>query len=611
MSNAAPLSNPPRVERSTGRLLIQFLGSMSLAVTLLVALAIASVIGTILKQNQPYQDYIIKFGAYWFEVFKALNLFDVYHSWWFLGILSFLVVSTSTCLIRQTPGMLREMRELRVRMHEKALLAFKAQRVLHSGLPVAETAARAAQVLQEAGYKTREETEEGGIARVAGHKGALNRVGYILTHLAIIIICIGGLMDGNLPIQLDILRGELQPEKDFSKPVSQIPAKSWLNPSNPSFRGNVSIPEGDSSGVIFLQVGDGYLVQDLGFRVYVKRFHIEHYSTGMPKTFASDVVIYDQNKPVKEATITVNHPLIYKGVAIYQASFSDGGSLLRMQGHFLNSPDGQPVPMQGRVGEVLKSRDGQYQIELKNFSMFNIVPADEASAQAKGRERKMMNLGPSFDYIVRDATGKGREFQTYMVPFMREGHSYFVQGVRLELDQPFRYLFLPVGPDGSLDLFTRYFAEVRKRAAANSNLAPENLFVSSFQDVVKAGAPGMSQEDQAWFFQAAIEAMLQLREYPTPFILSLDSFEQRQATGLQMTRSPGKNVVYFGSVMLVIGIFILFYLPHRKVWVRVRRTEDGGTEALVAGTSNRNTLDFEKAFASLTERMAGRLERSS
>ena len=108
-----------------------------------------------------------------------------------------------------------------------------------------------------------------------------------------------------------------------------------------------------------------------------------------------------------------------------------------------------------------------------------------------------------------------------------------------------------------------------------------------------------------------LEAMLQLREYPTPFILSLDSFEQRQATGLQMTRSPGKNVVYFGSVMLVIGIFILFYLPHRKVWVRVRRTEDGGTEALVAGTSNRNALDFEKAFASLAERMAGRLEQRS
>ena len=35
--------------------ILRFLGSMNLAVTLLVALALASVIGTILKQNEPYR----------------------------------------------------------------------------------------------------------------------------------------------------------------------------------------------------------------------------------------------------------------------------------------------------------------------------------------------------------------------------------------------------------------------------------------------------------------------------------------------------------------------------------------------------------------------------
>ncbi|MEM7377816.1 MAG: cytochrome c biogenesis protein ResB, partial [Pseudomonadota bacterium] len=35
-----------------------FLGSMSFAITLLVVLSLASVIGTVLQQNQPWNDYI-------------------------------------------------------------------------------------------------------------------------------------------------------------------------------------------------------------------------------------------------------------------------------------------------------------------------------------------------------------------------------------------------------------------------------------------------------------------------------------------------------------------------------------------------------------------------
>ena len=86
-----------------------FLGSMNLAITLLVAIAIASVVGTVLQQNQPYQDYIVKFGPFWFDVFNRLGLFNVYGAGWFVLILAFLVLSTSVCIYRNTPNMLREM----------------------------------------------------------------------------------------------------------------------------------------------------------------------------------------------------------------------------------------------------------------------------------------------------------------------------------------------------------------------------------------------------------------------------------------------------------------------------------------------------------------------
>ncbi|MFQ5518893.1 MAG: cytochrome c biogenesis protein ResB, partial [Mariprofundus sp.] len=55
-------------------------GSMSLAIILLMVLSIASVIGTVLLQNQEQTDYLQQFGPLWYWVFRSLGLFDMYHT---------------------------------------------------------------------------------------------------------------------------------------------------------------------------------------------------------------------------------------------------------------------------------------------------------------------------------------------------------------------------------------------------------------------------------------------------------------------------------------------------------------------------------------------------
>jgi cytochrome c biogenesis protein len=81
---------------------------MRFAVSLLTLLGIASIIGTVLKQNEPYTNYIVKFGQFWFELFEMLGLLDVYHAAWFLVILLFLVISTTLCVMRNAPLMIKE-----------------------------------------------------------------------------------------------------------------------------------------------------------------------------------------------------------------------------------------------------------------------------------------------------------------------------------------------------------------------------------------------------------------------------------------------------------------------------------------------------------------------
>ncbi len=79
------------------------------------------------------------------------------------------------------------------------------------------------------------------------------------------------------------------------------------------------------------------------------------------------------------------------------------------------------------------------------------------------------------------------------------------------------------------------------------------------------------------------------------------SMRQLYATGLQVAKDPGVWTVYIGCIMMLIGLYIAFFLSHRRVWVHI--AEDGEEcRILISGTSNKNRYGFEKEFASLLDR---------
>jgi cytochrome c biogenesis protein len=71
----------------------------------------------------------------------------------------------------------------------------------------------------------------------------------------------------------------------------------------------------------------------------------------------------------------------------------------------------------------------------------------------------------------------------------------------------------------------------------------------------------------------------------------------RQFTGLIVAQDPGVNFVWIGSTLLVIGLFLVFFFPHRRIWVRIRKTS-GGSEILCASTMKRD-LAFKPQFNQL------------
>ena len=115
--------------------------------------------------------------------------------------------------------------------------------------------------------------------------------------------------------------------------------------------------------------------------------------------------------------------------------------------------------------------------------------------------------------------------------------------------------------------------------------------------------PVAADEKHARFLQVASNALADAFFYGAPVFLQLEGFEQVKASVLQVTKSPGKNVVYLGCLLLVLGVFAMLYVRERRLWIWIRPQEGGGTHALMAMSSQRRSLDFDKEFERLKARL--------
>jgi cytochrome c biogenesis protein len=639
---------------------------MNLAVTLLMMLAIASVIGTVLQQNQAFQDYIIKFGPFWTQVFNQLGLFHVYGAAWFVLVLLFLLVSTAVCVSRNGPSFIKDMKQYSETL---SLNAYKHQPHNLTYTPEHFDTETAEAVLKEQGFKTKIHQRDDGVT-VAGLKGRWNRLGYIFTHVSIIIICIGALFDSNLMLKYRELTGQLAPETR-SVPLSQIPQKSWVGPENFSFRGTVNIAEGQKSDVLFLPYERGFLVQKLPFTLEVKDFRIEYYDTGMPKSFESDLILTapDLDEPI-EKTIAVNHPLFYKNYAIYQSSFGDGGSLLKLEVHPLLAPENKPLILDTAVDKVepLKTPIGTFRVELNDFKMFNIVPATEEEKAKTGK--KMHNNGPSIIFKVRNDQGKAWEYENYMQPSLQDDRWFFMTGMRTSQAEPFRYLFIPADEKRGKERFFNFLALINNKTETTkvlenafpkldgidertyelqirllnqlmvlfrqkgfsgitqfvqqnvpekdrekveeyyinqTSIALQTLYLSILEKEDVKELADISDFNKQWF-EDAITVINSLPSYGPPLFFDLASFKQIESTGLQITKSPGKDIVYFGSALLIIGVFFLFYVRQKRIWLVYSETDKKLT---IAGKDTKELPEVAKEFEHVVQAVQSKLQVKS
>ncbi|MGA0609470.1 cytochrome c biogenesis protein ResB [Caldimonas sp. KR1-144] len=676
---------------------VEVVSSMRFAIALLSVICIASVIGTVVRQGEPFPNYVNQFGPFWARVFDAAGLYTVYSTWWFLLILAFLVISTSLCIARNLPKINHDLRTFKEHLRASSLKAFHHR--AHGELAMGRDAAiaRVDALLKAGGWAARAQTRapaEGhaGGVMVAARQGTANKLGYLCAHSAIVLVCIGGLLDGNLVVRAQMaLTGKL-PYRG-SGAISSVPPEHVLSAANPTYRGNVFVAEGQRTGTAVIQLGDGIVLQPLPFDIELKKFIVDYYDTGMPKLFASEVLIHDhETGKTTPATIKVNEPAIVHGVAVYQSSFDDGGSKLTLKSWPL-APGAPAAELQGEVGasQPLALPDGMATLELTGLRVINVENLAAASGSgatdvrkvdlvqsleshlgsgARTRtEKTLTNVGPSISYKLRDAAGQAREFNNYMLPIELDGQRVFLAGVRDNPNEGFRYLRIPADETGGLDGWMRLRAALGDPAAREEAVRryvklaaptdrPElaqqlaisaqralSLFagaepaksgaqpagglqaIADFLDAnvpqadrartsdvlirilngslfelvnlarERAGLKALATDDttQAFMTQAVIslsDAML----YPAPVLLMPTGFDQRQASVFQVTRSPGKNLVYLGCALLIVGVFAMLYIRERRLWIWLEDAGEGRTQVTTALSCTRQTLDTDREF---------------
>ena len=715
MSTLATQGLTPAHGPRAWRQVIELLSSMRFSISLLTVICIASVIGTVLKQQEPAGNYVNQFGPFWADVFGRLSLYTVYSAWWFLLILGFLVVSTSLCIARNAPKIAADLRTVKENVRVQSLAAFHHRGESLLAEPPQLAAERIGKQLAGAGWKVRlQQRPAAGSATtggwmVAARTGGANKIGYLAAHSAIVLVCLGGLLDGDLIVRAQMWFDGKTPYLGGGM-IADVAPQHRLPPTNPTFRGNLLVAEGAQSGTAILAQPRGVLLQDLPFSIELKKFIVEHYSTGMPKMFASEIVIHDKKTGAAiPARVEVNHPASYAGVEIYQSSFDDGGSSVKLRALPIHGTS-QPFEIDGVIGsssplaktgssdkltleytglrvlnvENFGAGASQSGVDVRKVDLRNAIESRLGAANKTARNKEIRNVGPSIGYKLRDVSGQAREFNNYMLPIdTGDGLPAFLFGVRDSPVEPFRYLRIPADDKGGIDGFVRLMAaladpQLREQAVrryAVGAIGPDRpelveqlaasasralalfaganevasgddkpaLQISGLQAVSdfiernvpeverakagevlvrilsgalfeltqlsreRAGLAALAPDDktQAFMTQAVLAAS-DARVYPAPMAFELTDFKQVQASVFQVARAPGKNVVYLGCALLILGVFAMLYVRERRIWVWLEGTGHGhGSQATLAMSMNRKTMDGDREFERLKEKLIG------
>ena len=263
---------------------VVWISDLRVAIVLLLVIAITSGVGTAIPQREPADLYHRLYDPQpWLGLLNgdgvlALQLDHVYSSGWFLGLLAWLALALLLCSWRrQWPALQAALRWIDYST-PRQLSKLSVAETLSTNTPKASLD-QLAGLLQRQGWQIQRHDD-----RLAARKGLLGRVGPLLVHAGMVVLMLGAAW------------GALGGQR----------AEQYLAPGR-------SLELMDSRGSSQLTLA-------------LDHFSIQRDPAGRPEQFTSQLRILEGDGSggslLKQAEISVNHPLRFQGVTLYQADWA-------------------------------------------------------------------------------------------------------------------------------------------------------------------------------------------------------------------------------------------------------------------------------------------------
>ncbi len=499
--------------------LLKYLGSMSFAFIILCLLALVSIIGTVIAQNRSTDFYRATYGDAWQSVLQSLDIYDMYHSWWYLSLLGFLLLSMCLAIWRHSPRSWRSFQKI----HKLPRIPnrYHARLTVTQDTSKCEQESSVAQALTKAGFKDwMEQSNDCNETLAFGRKGRIGKLGFIGVHLGLITILIGGLVSTQL-----------------------------------GYRAAINIPEGESVQQAHISSGDDHETIDLPFEIRNDKFVIDYYETGRPSGFQTDLTIIQGGETIAQKRISVNDPLTIDDITLYQASFGDAGSPVNFTFTNLRLADFPQQQIDSNINKIHANEDGN-RVTVKALREHTVINLPETPNQRKSRD-----VGPSLDIEMQTPAIGTTTFRSYLhfphiIAFKKLGTHDHMLTVELGISTKdnkmieilaayMRHLFAEGGQ--------QEFSDEQKQTAFSKTLTELKLTPSNKKDVESAIAK-------------TADALI-LHDIPALF--SFNGYTSSLYTGLQVARDPGSSVVWLGCLFLMAGLCVI-YIAEYRVWVNIK-----------------------------------------
>jgi cytochrome c biogenesis protein len=302
--------------------LLQFFTSLRLTVSLLILLATLSIAGTVIQQNAPVNQYLRVYRLTTYRILNALDLFDMYHSWWFITLLVLLSINLITCFLKRFPRTWRSFSRQKKVLDEDLLGGLQFKESLELSEAPEAVKERLSGLIRK-NFKNPAVTQIDTSYHLSSEKGRSSRLGSSIIHLSILIILGGGLVGSRL-----------------------------------GFEGWVRIVEGESVDRIYLNRGGQ---KELGFGLRCDDFEVSFYRSGQPREYRSEITVIEGGRDILHQSLRVNHPLSYKGISFYQSDYGTAGGQKLTIGFREKAGDEEKI-IEASFGETIKLPDSPIKI---------------------------------------------------------------------------------------------------------------------------------------------------------------------------------------------------------------------------------------------------------